>query len=101
MKNEKLDQNQNISIRVHAFIEGAVQGVGYRWFVRQAAQRFGLSGWVRNLDNGGVELEVEGPKEEVDEFLEKIQREHQWARVENIRTDKIKTIDDRSGFEIV
>jgi acylphosphatase len=46
--------------RLHVRISGRVQGVGFRWFVREEARRLGLSGWVTNLPDGGVEVEAGG-----------------------------------------
>lgn len=46
--------------RLHVRIGGRVQGVGFRWFVREEARRLGLSGWVRNLPGGDVEVEAGG-----------------------------------------
>lgn len=45
---------------LHVRICGRVQGVGFRWFVREEARRFGLSGWVTNLDSGEVEVAAGG-----------------------------------------
>ena len=47
-------------IRRRVVVRGRVQGVGFRWFVRERARALGLAGWVRNLDDGLVEFEVEG-----------------------------------------
>lgn len=47
--------------RVRLRISGRVQGVGFRWFVREEARRLGLSGWVRNEPGGAVILEAQGP----------------------------------------
>lgn len=46
--------------RLHVRISGRVQGVGFRWFVREEARRLGLSGWVTNLDSGEVEVAASG-----------------------------------------
>ena len=45
---------------MHVLISGRVQGVGFRWFVREEARRLGLSGWVANRDSGDVEVVAGG-----------------------------------------
>jgi acylphosphatase len=54
------------------FFEGRVQGVGFRYSTRQLAMGFDVTGWVRNLPDGRVELLVAGESQELDEFLEEI-----------------------------
>lgn len=46
--------------RIHVLVRGRVQGVGFRWFVREAARGLGLAGWVRNRPDGTVEVSAEG-----------------------------------------
>ena len=53
-------------------ISGRVQGVGFRYFVTSKAEEFPVNGFVRNLDTGTVEIEVEGDKEEITKFLGEI-----------------------------
>jgi acylphosphatase len=50
-------------------VRGRVQGVGFRWFVREHARTLGLAGWVKNRPDGMVELEVEGPDAKVQELM--------------------------------
>ena len=52
--------------RLHVRIHGRVQGVGFRWFVREEARRLGLSGWVTNLDSGEVEVAAGGAQSSLD-----------------------------------
>ena len=68
--------------RLHARISGRVQGVGFRWFVREEARRLGLAGWVRNLPTGDVELVAEGPPETLAAFARTIAQGPPGARVE-------------------
>lgn len=55
--------------RVRFVITGRVQGVGFRWFVKAEARPLGLTGWVRNREDGAVEGEVEGRDDAVDALV--------------------------------
>jgi acylphosphatase len=68
------------------FVEGRVQGVGYREFVRRAALRHGLSGWVRNRSNGAVETRVSGAVEALDALVEALRRGPPSATVTRLET---------------
>jgi len=59
-------------ISLQVFYEGHVQGVGFRWTIRQIAKGFDVIGWVRNLPDGRVELQVGGDESEVFAFLDSI-----------------------------
>ena len=76
------------SERLHAIVEGRVQGVGFRYFVQDNAVALSLTGWVRNLWNGSVEITAEGDRQNLEIFLRTINRgpggsivkriNHQW-----------------------
>jgi acylphosphatase len=56
--------------RLHAIVQGRVQGVNFRWYTRQRATQLGLTGWVRNLSGGRrVEVVAEGPSDRLGELV--------------------------------
>ena len=69
---------------VRVLVRGKVQGVGFRWFVREAARRAELAGWVQNRPDGGVEIEVAGTEEGIDFLLDAVRRGPPGARVEGV-----------------
>lgn len=69
---------------VHLEIAGQVQGVGFRHFVRQHANRLALAGWVRNLSSGNVECTAAGVPEAVDEFLATVRQGPPGAVVKQV-----------------
>ncbi|MEM3074214.1 MAG: acylphosphatase, partial [Nitrososphaerales archaeon] len=58
--------------RARIVVEGEVQGVGYRYYVRKAAWKLGLKGYVENLADGSVEVVVEGDRRSIEEFIKAI-----------------------------
>ena len=65
-------------------ISGRVQGVGFRHFTRTNAGDLGIKGWVRNLDNGEVEVLIQGPEEKLKIMLEKLKNGPMPARVDRV-----------------
>lgn len=73
--------------RVHVFLEGRVQGVGFRFATYKKASELGLGGWVRNLPDGRVEALFEGPKDALKTMLTWCQKGGPvFARVDNMET---------------
>ncbi len=71
--------------RAHIIVAGLVQGVGYRWFAARCARELGLSGFVRNLREGTVEVEAEGERAAVEELLHRLRIGPRAARVTDLR----------------
>ena len=67
---------------IHVRVTGVVQGVGFRWFVRERARRLGLSGWVRNLPDGSVEVVASGENGQVDLLRAELESGPSGASVE-------------------
>lgn len=61
-------------VRLHARVEGRVQGVGFRYFVLEQANRMGLTGWVRNRRDGSVEVVAEGERGKLEDLLAALRR---------------------------
>ena len=86
--------------RMHAIVLGRVQGVGFRYFVKRAASELNLVGWVRNLSDGTVEVEVEGPEEDVEEFREKLWKGPGLGRVDDVKEEMLEPTGSYEGFGI-
>ena len=85
-------------IRRHIIFYGYVQGVGFRWKAKHTAGRLGISGWVRNLDDGSVEMEAEGTPRDIDDLTEALM-EHSWGSVERTEETDIP-LHGGYGFEV-
>ncbi len=73
--------------RCHLWVRGRVQGVGYRIFALQEAQRWGVVGWARNLPDGRVEIIAEGDIQALEQFMAGMRRGPAGARVEDFRVE--------------
>ena len=85
---------------LQVFYEGNVQGVGFRWTVRHAATGFDVTGWVRNLPDGRVELQVTGEENEVRAFLDRIAQGELHSLIHKQTENKLKKPVTARGFEI-
>jgi acylphosphatase len=70
--------------RIHVVVQGRVQGVFFRRATVETAGRLGVTGWVRNRTDGGVELEAEGTEEAVEALLAFCRRGPEAARVDEV-----------------
>lgn len=85
------------SVRVH--YEGRVQGVGFRWTVKNLAREFDVSGTVKNLPDGRVELIAQG--DEAVEFLEAVRTSTLAGHIEQERIENIPRVQGLRGFLII
>ncbi len=85
---------------VQVFYEGRVQGVGFRYSVRQIAKGFNVTGWVRNLTDGRVELQANGESDVVDAFLEGIRQSELGSLIRRESENALPTPPETHGFEI-
>lgn len=88
------------TVRAHLFISGVVQGVSYRASTQQQAQRLGVVGWVRNLQDGRVEAVVQGSKEKVDDLIRWCHRGPSAAKVEKVDVAWEKVAEEFPRFDV-
>jgi acylphosphatase len=81
-------------------IHGKVQGVGFRWWTRSLAARLGLSGTVRNLEDGTVEVRAAGEPEALRRLAEALARGPSAARVERVQEDDWAGAPEPGEFRI-
>lgn len=86
--------------QAHVFISGTVQGVGYRYFVRSNAKQLGLTGWVRNTEDGGVEAVFQGEKEKIEEMIGICRQGPMLSEVEHIGFEWEEITEQFSEFSI-
>ncbi len=86
--------------RIHLVISGKVQGVFYRDFVRKAAEKLNIKGFVKNLDDGTVEVVAEGEDSKLKELIKECNRGSFLAFVEKIDVKEEKATGDFEEFQI-
>ena len=86
--------------RLHAIVSGSVQGVGFRYFVRQQADSLGLAGWVRNLRSGDVELIAEGERKELQSLLTAVRQGPRGSTVINVQTEWSEASGEFNSFAV-
>ena len=87
--------------RLNVFYSGRVQGVGFRFTVKMVAHEFDLTGTVRNLPDGRVEMIAEGERAELEQFLKAIQDSEVGAFIRNEEKTWAEVKNEFSGFDII
>jgi acylphosphatase len=81
------EQEPGNPVRIHIWVTGHVQGVGFRAFVQQSGVQFGLTGWVRNLGYDTVETVAEGSRDKLVDFAKAVKNGPRAARVNEARME--------------
>jgi acylphosphatase len=84
----------------HYLIRGRVQGVGYRYFAREAAERLGVTGYVRNLASGDVEVHAEAEEAALEMFKQQLKQGPRLAHVTDIVEHDLPLSQSYSSFLI-
>jgi len=88
------------SVRARIWVSGLVQGVAYRAFTQRAASRNGLRGGVRNLDDGRVEVEVEGERQTIESLIALLRSGPSMARVQDVQVQWEPPTNRYDDFQI-
>jgi acylphosphatase len=89
-----MEGKQHYNIRVN----GQVQGVGFRWRAAREANFLGIKGFVKNMPDGSVYIEAEGPQKELEEFIQWGRRGPSFGHVETITTEKGPAVNFREFY---
>ena len=84
-------------IRKHIVFYGSVQGVGFRYRARHAADLYGCTGWVKNEWDGSVSMEIQGEEDSIDRVILAIER-GTFVRIENMAVKSIPVVEYEYGF---
>ncbi len=95
----KMDQ-QIKTERLHAIVDGRVQGVGFRYFVLTAAQELHLTGWVRNRFDGSVEVMAEGPRKDLETLIFFLRKGPRSSFVSDLSTDWLPATNEFARFDV-
>jgi acylphosphatase len=81
-------------------VSGRVQGVGFRWFVEREARLIGVGGWVRNLDDGAVEVLASGTNAQLGSLYEKLKEGPRAARIDEVEVEDAAPFTGYTTFQI-
>jgi acylphosphatase len=86
-------------VRKHILFSGRVQGVGFRYHSSVLANECRLSGWVHNLSDGNVEMEIQGNPSDIERFLMLIGKDDPYIRIDRMEIADREESNDKGFFE--
>ena len=86
-------------VRKHILFYGSVQGVGFRWRAKNAAEHFSCTGWVSNEWDGSVSMEIQGTEEAIESVILAIEK-GRYIRIENMDSRRLDPVEDEYGFRV-
>ncbi len=89
-----------VNKRAHIFYSGHVQGIGFRYTAQDIAMSMGLAGWVKNLEDGRVEIVAEGNEKDIKEFLDKVLKSQLGRYITNAELSWEKPTGEFDSFDI-
>ncbi len=88
-------------VRVNIFIEGRVQGVGFRYFTLENANLLTITGWVRNTFRGEVEVMAEGPRDSLESLIGRLRQGPGGSFVSNLRVEWLDANGEFRRFSVI
>ena len=95
-----METNPNEIVRVHIWVKGRVQNVGFRAHVEFHALQIGVLGWVRNVGRNMVETVAEGTRTQVDRFIEMVKKGPNHSRVDEAKVEYEEALGELTGFTV-
>ena len=92
--------NLTNGVRKAGRAEGRVQGVGFRFFVQSNAKAMGVTGWVKNMSDGSVTMELQGEAAVVERLIAKIKHGNDWIQVTNFTENDLPLVEGENKFAI-
>ena len=86
--------------RHYIVVDGRVQGVGLRYFCQMTAGNLNITGWIHNMSNGMVEMEVQGEGNTIQNFISLIKKGNYFIRITSLSQKEIAVIPDETTFTI-
>ena len=86
--------------RYFIIFKGRVQGVGFRWRVLEICNTLHLTGYVRNLENGDVEAQIQGEKEDLDAFFKQIYKPNRFIRIDDYSIRQMPVNESEKKFTV-
>ncbi len=90
-----------MEIRVKAIVKGFVQGVGFRYFCYRKASEYNLNGYAKNLRDGSVEIEAEGNRSLIHDFIKELKKGPVNARVKSVTVEEFPFENKYNDFVIL
>ena len=86
---------------IHIIVHGIVQGVGFRFFVRDQSRQYDITGWVRNRADGTVEIFAEGEEDNLKKFLVRVREGPSFGHVSRLEKEWLEPGNKYNDFQIV
>ena len=88
------------AVRKTITVAGQVQGVGFRYFVRQEARAMGITGWVMNLKVGTVTMEVQCSPQTLEKFIERLKKGNGFSKIVQLKSYDVAVVEGENKFAI-